>query len=53
MNRKHREKNCNVPFCSECWKTIKGNINGLMKVADNLRVKPTERSDPKPKGKSK
>lgn len=33
----HRENDCEVPFCSECWKVIKGNLMGIKRVADELR----------------
>lgn len=33
---KHKENNCQVPFCGECWKNLKSNIEGIMKVATDL-----------------
>lgn len=36
----HNSLTCNEPFCSDCWAIIKGNITGIMNVADKLRNAP-------------
>ncbi len=33
----HNSLTCNKPFCSECWKIIKANIQRITGVADDLR----------------